>query len=317
MSNKQPNVFISYSWTSEEYKETVLQLAKKLVEYSVDVVLDVWDLRPGQDRFAFMEHSVENADKVLILCDEKYTEKANTREGGVGNETAIITPNIYGKYNQEKFIPVVMKSFECMPIYLKSRMGIDYTPDNRDKGFEEILRTIYNKPMYEKPPLGEPPSWVEKNNSKMNNNADFYALTDHMEGNILIRILDQKILIFAETKKSNIHLRIGQQSTSIVIDEQKYENDKESTESKAIVDSIDNLLKCGFISCFLDDYYALTEKGKELAREYFDVCELDTSLPLKDFLFEKENKNNNNNMNQDDYRIGSPTHAVLLGNNKP
>ena len=74
MSNP-PTVFISYSWTSDEYKAIVLQLAEALVDKSVDVILDRWDLHAGHDRFAFMEQSIEKADKVLVLCDKKYTFK--------------------------------------------------------------------------------------------------------------------------------------------------------------------------------------------------------------------------------------------------
>ena len=161
MSNP-PKVFISYSWTSEDYKATVLQLAEALVEKSVDVILDRWDLLPGHDRFAFMEQSIEKADKVLVLCDKKYSEKANAREGGVGTETAIITPGVYGQSNQEKFIPVVMEDFKFMPSYLKSRLGIDFRDGYREHGFEEILRAIYNKPANVRPPLGKPPVWIDE-----------------------------------------------------------------------------------------------------------------------------------------------------------
>ena len=156
-----PKVFISYSWTSEEYKASVLQLAEALVDNSIDVILDRWDLHAGHDKYAFMEQSIEKADKVLVLCDKKYTEKANAREGGVGTETAIITPNVYENHEQEKFIPVIMEDFKCVPTYLKSRLGIDFRDGHRDQGFEELLHTIYNKPLHVKPPLGKPPAWLK------------------------------------------------------------------------------------------------------------------------------------------------------------
>ena len=158
MSNP-PKVFISYSWTNEEYKITVLQLAEALVSKSVDVILDRWDLHPGQDKFAFMEQSIEKADKVLVLCDKMYTEKANDRSGGVGTETEIITPDVYGKSLQEKFIPVIMEDFNSVPTYFKSRLGIDFRKGHRREGFEDILHVIYDQPKYSKPPLGKKPEW--------------------------------------------------------------------------------------------------------------------------------------------------------------
>ncbi|MEY2195729.1 SEFIR domain-containing protein [Neobacillus sp. BF23-41] len=94
---KVPKVFISYSWSSEEHKKWVLNLAEKLVsESGVDVILDL-----GHDRFQFMEESIKLADKVLVICDKTYCEKANGRLGGVGTETIIITPSVYKDIKQD------------------------------------------------------------------------------------------------------------------------------------------------------------------------------------------------------------------------
>ena len=155
-------VFISYSWTSDEYISSVLQLAKDLRHDGVDVILDQWDLKTGQDRFQFMEQSIVKADKVLILCDHAYADKANGREGGVGVETAIITPDVYGHSKQEKFIPVAMESFDNLPIYLKSRIAVDMRPGKRKSGYDELLRLIYEKPVHVKPELGEKPRWLDQ-----------------------------------------------------------------------------------------------------------------------------------------------------------
>ena len=114
MIDKIPRVFISYSWTSEEYKQKVYDLACQLRNDGVEVVLDEWDLNVGNDIYAFMERSVtdDSIDRVLILCDKIYTEKANSRKGGVGDETAIITPELYGKVAQDRFIPIIMERDE-------------------------------------------------------------------------------------------------------------------------------------------------------------------------------------------------------------
>ena len=89
-------------------------MAERLVANGVDVVLDVWDLMPGHDKYAFMEQSVndQTVNKVLIICDKTYTEKADARQGGVGDETVIISPEIYGKVRQEKFIPIAFETDE-------------------------------------------------------------------------------------------------------------------------------------------------------------------------------------------------------------
>ena len=53
-----PKLFISYSWSSEEHGQLVIDLATSLRESGVDVILDKWDLREGNDATAFMEKMV-------------------------------------------------------------------------------------------------------------------------------------------------------------------------------------------------------------------------------------------------------------------
>ena len=70
-----PKVFISYSW--ETHKEDVIELATKLRHNGVNVIIDVWDLNPGHDEYAFMEQCVTDPEvkKVIIICDRSYAEK--------------------------------------------------------------------------------------------------------------------------------------------------------------------------------------------------------------------------------------------------
>lgn len=160
-----PKVFISYSWktlrwTTEEYKKKVRELATRLRRNGVDVILDQWDLRPGYDMNAFMEQSISVAERVLILCERGYAEKANARTGGVGKETYIISEEVYNEYKQEKFIPVVMEEPSALPSYLRSRYAVFFTNDDEDE-YKDLLRTIFD--IAEKPPeLGPLPSedWV-------------------------------------------------------------------------------------------------------------------------------------------------------------
>lgn len=168
MSKESPKVFISYSWTSDELKQKVENLARQLVNDGIDVIIDIWDLREGIDKYVFMEQSVvsEEVDKVLIICDKKYKEKANKRKGGVGDETTIISSEIYGKAIQTKFIPIVVEFDEnhepYLPAYLKSRMYIDLMDDNYSGGYEQLLRNIYDKPEKRRPKKGSRPSWLDE-----------------------------------------------------------------------------------------------------------------------------------------------------------
>lgn len=166
MSDTPRKVFISYSWAVQA---RVVELAERLVANGIDVVLDVWDLKPGHDKYAFMEQSVNDpsVNKVLIICDKTYTTKADARQGGVGDETVIISPEIYGKMNQEKLIPIAFEvdpdGKAYIPHYLKSRIYFDLsTEDDRyEVEYEKLLRNIYDMPQYKKPALGKKPEWLE------------------------------------------------------------------------------------------------------------------------------------------------------------
>ena len=119
-------IFISYSWGIEKWIEILMnELKEKIKQEELDIEF-IWDkthLKFGQDMNYFMENSIREADKVFIFCSSDYTEKANSRERGVGIETLIITPHVYSKVEQTKFIPVIFGGNE-VPDYLKGRYGI-------------------------------------------------------------------------------------------------------------------------------------------------------------------------------------------------
>jgi TIR domain len=168
-SVKMPKVFISYSWTSNEHQQWVLDLATALRDNGVDAILDKWDLKEGHDAITFMERMVndESVEKVIIILDRRYAETANDRKGGVGTETQIITPQIYASADQNKFVGVASevgadgKPFK--PAYYAARIHIDLSnEDTYAENFDQLLRWIFNKPAYPKPSLGKPPEFLKE-----------------------------------------------------------------------------------------------------------------------------------------------------------
>lgn len=164
-------IFISYSWSSKEHQDWVINLGTRLMNDTVDVELDKWSLKDGHDIFDFMEEMVKSNDifRVLIVCDENYTQKADNRTGGVGTETQIITPEIYKNQKQEKFIPIVVERDSddkpYLPIYLSSRKYIDFSKEEFfEESYEELLRNILEAPAVPKPKLGiVPPTYITEN----------------------------------------------------------------------------------------------------------------------------------------------------------
>lgn len=170
-SKPTPKVFVSYSWTTEEHKKWVLDLSTRLRSEGVDVVLDRFHLEKGHDKYAFMERMVTDTTigRVLIVSDRLYAEKADGRAGGVGTETQIVTPEVYGKVDQTKFIPLLRERTdtgqECLPTYLKSRVYVDFSDDEKfEDGYDELIRLLHNAPELVAPPIGKPPAhiFVEK-----------------------------------------------------------------------------------------------------------------------------------------------------------
>lgn len=166
-SVQPPKVFISYSWTSTEHRERVRELVNRLCGDGVDVVLDIYDLREGQDKYAYMERMVSDSDisKVLVISDRKYSEKADAREGGVGTESIIISQDIYEKIEQRKFIPVVTEFDEqnkpYLPTFMKGRMYIDLSSEEKSaENYVALLRCIFDLQPYLKPAIGKPPSFL-------------------------------------------------------------------------------------------------------------------------------------------------------------
>lgn len=183
-----PKVFISYSWSNPKHEEFVLNLAERLMADGVHVLLDKWDLKEGHDKYNFMEKMVTDPDvaKVLIISDAIYAKKADSRAGGVGTESQIISNEVYSKATQEKFIPIVTEYIDgtaCLPTFLKARIYVDLATDDvfYDE-YEKLLRNIYSQPKIIKPVLGKAPSFLfDEGPTSVNTASIFSTLKDSIE----------------------------------------------------------------------------------------------------------------------------------------
>lgn len=185
----QPRVFISYSWDTTEYKSKVASFATKLMSDGIDVLLDQWEMLEGNDLYAFMERSVADSTvtNVLILLSPLYVDRADKRTGGVGAETQIISPQVYGKMDQTKFIPVIFDRDEkgrySKPTYLTTQLHFDLTnPDTFTEDYMKLVRRLYGRVAYEKPERGHKPVWVDEH-GPATPVAD-YMLLDTLKGRL-------------------------------------------------------------------------------------------------------------------------------------
>ncbi len=155
-----PAVFVSYSHDSQEHKHWVLNLATRLRQSGVDSILDQWDLGPGGDLPHFMEHGIARSTRIVMVCTERYVEKANAGVGGVGYEKMIVTADLLEKIGSSRVIPVIRQAATLarLPTFLGSKLYIDLSSDDRyETGFDQLLRELLNAPLFIKPPIGSDP----------------------------------------------------------------------------------------------------------------------------------------------------------------
>ncbi len=170
--NTPPKVFVSYSWSSIEHRDRVRRYAERLRENHVDVIMDIWDLKPGQDKNVFMEQMVgdPSVTHVLVFIDKQYTVKANARKDGVGTESQIISQQLYKSVDQTKFIPIFCEKDDngklSAPIFFEPRIGYDFSsPSAENDNWEPLIRFLHGKPRYIKPAMGPMPTFLDEKNA--------------------------------------------------------------------------------------------------------------------------------------------------------
>lgn len=124
---ESPKVFISYSHDTKEHSEWVSNLATHLRSHGVDIILDQWDLRIGDDLPFFMENGLSYSKLLICICSEDYVIKSNSSTGGVGYEKNIIVQPLLKNSSINHIIPLIRNN----------------NSDNQD--------------LIEKPPLGNNP----------------------------------------------------------------------------------------------------------------------------------------------------------------
>ena len=160
-SSKPIRVFISYSGTSDRHKKWVAALGTFLRANGVDARLDQWHLRNGMDLPQWMTNELEMAERVIIISDARYSERADGRSGGVGWETMLIQGDMSNLPPQStKYLVIVREdAFDSgVPRYLKTKFCIHWKSNSDEQKLRnELLKELYNVSLA--PPLGSPPTY--------------------------------------------------------------------------------------------------------------------------------------------------------------
>ena len=135
-------VFVSYCHGSQEENIWVIDLATFLRENGVEARLDMWHLRRGMDMPQFMTNEIALAERVILVSDERYAQKADKRVGGVGWETMIVQGDIYSlPPDSTKYIVIVRSpTVEAgLPTYLRNKFVLHWPEEQHHERNRNIL----------------------------------------------------------------------------------------------------------------------------------------------------------------------------------
>jgi hypothetical protein len=145
--NRKPiRVFISWTRTNEAHEKWADSLYGFLKENGVNARIDVKHLKLGMDLPQFMANELQLADKVLILSNEQYAQKANGQIGGVGWETMLIQGDMLKKpSNSTRYVTVVRAEniHDGLPLYLQSKYVLHCKSSTNENSLkQELLKAI-------------------------------------------------------------------------------------------------------------------------------------------------------------------------------
>ena len=212
-------VFVSYSWDSKEHQEWVIALTNTLRStYGIDAKCDMLLDKPNL--FSMMVQEARINDKIIIVDTKKYTEKANTEQGGVGYETQLFY-NFFQKQPQKL---IVIKRDMCdLPFYLGGWNYIDFTKGATEENLDALVLKINGEAPYKIAPITDTPRVVKSKTveSVFDDNLipDLRAATPEGKGEYLreqFNIADKKILeLLQQTKQKNPGLNVEHEKREV------------------------------------------------------------------------------------------------------
>jgi hypothetical protein len=107
-----------------------------------------------------MEEGINTSERVLVICTDEYTERADAGRGGVGFEKILFGGELTRDLSTNKFIPLLRSKKKPPPIprFLGTRLYVDFTEDARfDQQFAYLLRELHKAPLLQKHEVGPNP----------------------------------------------------------------------------------------------------------------------------------------------------------------
>jgi tetratricopeptide (TPR) repeat protein len=158
-----PKIFISYSHDSDEHGDRVLALADALRDDNIDAIIDQHHPNPPEGWPHWMEHHLDHADFVLLVCTETYYDRVVRRQPpgtgrGVQWEGTLVYNRLYNNPNLgHRFVPILLNGSSSDHIPEPLRGFTHYAISNfdiSDKAYEALYRHLTGQPATPPKPLG-------------------------------------------------------------------------------------------------------------------------------------------------------------------
>ena len=153
-------VFISYSHDSDSFCDQVLELSDYLRSQGVDCNIDQYEESPPEGWPKWMEKQIREAEYVLVVCSESYSQKASLQTApsvglGVKWETTLIENLLYEEgCVSSKFIPIVF-SVEDEKHILTPLKGFTFYNLKYPLKKQDLVNRLLGIKKRKKPPLGK------------------------------------------------------------------------------------------------------------------------------------------------------------------
>jgi len=155
-------VFVSYTKTDDEHIKWVSDLVTFLRNNGVNTRVDYMHLKLGMDLPDFMANELQLADRVILVSNEQYAQKANGSTGGVGWETMLIKGDMLNNQKKAlKYITIVKceNISDGLPFFLQGKYVLHiHKSANQNKIKQDLLKALLETD--EEPEIGQAPLYI-------------------------------------------------------------------------------------------------------------------------------------------------------------
>ncbi len=156
MSQINPKVYISYSYDSEKHIQWVRDLGERLRADGIDVLLDQWELLPGDDILQSQQQWIRECEAVVVVLTPGYTIRIGDKDTGVGFDLAYLEQLLEQSSAAPRIIPIIREEDPTFsfPDWLERLYRLDFRTNQQiETSYPLLLDALFRR--RKAPPLGK------------------------------------------------------------------------------------------------------------------------------------------------------------------